>query len=83
MTALRTLLSTSELYKEAHISIDEDWIYDNTGNTHVFIQVIHRKSDDESDTFSEVGDEDNARLMTLLDNQTKFCLLHREKDNDH
>ena len=71
MTALRTLLNTSELYKEANVTIDGKWdtslsesdnIEDNSSN--------EQSSDNESDTFSEVDENDNAPLMTLLDEQS-------------
>ena len=72
MNALKTLLDTSELYKEANITIDGKWdtcfsessnIEDNNSNE-------EQNSDDESDTFSEVDENDNVPLMTLLDEQS-------------
>ena len=65
MTALRTLINTSELYKEANISIDDNWTSNNTD----IQSESPQSSDDESDTFSETG-EDQAPVMTLLDEQT-------------
>ena len=66
MTALRTLMNTSELYQEANISVDEDWISSNTNITDESSSNL-QGSDDESDTFSENGDTDVTPLMTLLD----------------
>ena len=71
MTALRTLLDTSALYKEANISVDEEWepqrsavdIANDSSN-------VQYKSDNESDTFSETDEDDNAPLMTLLDERS-------------
>ena len=69
MTALRTLMNTSQLYKEANISIDDDWTVSNQ-DIAVDTSSHPLESDDESDTFSETND-DNAPLMTLLDE--KIC----------
>ena len=65
MTALHTLVNTSELYKEANISIDDNWTVNDTDNQ----SKTPEDSDDESDTFSKTC-EDQAPLMTLLDEQT-------------
>ena len=65
MTALQTLVNTSELYKEANISIDDNWTASNTD----IQSESPQESDNESETFSETG-EDQAPLMTLLDEQT-------------
>ena len=66
MTALRTLMNTSELYQEANIAVDDDWIKCDTKITDESSSNL-QGSDDESDTFSEPGDNDIAPLMTLLD----------------
>ena len=65
MTVLQTLVNTSELYKEANISIDDNWTASNTD----IQSESNQESDSESDTFSETG-EDKAPLMTFLDEQT-------------
>ena len=66
MTALRTLMKTSELYQDANISVDDDWISSNTNITDESSNNL-QGSDDESDTFSETGENDSTPLMTLLD----------------
>ena len=66
MTALRTLMNTSDLFKEANLSIDNDWTFcdqdiaDRTAS-------LPPGSDNESDTFSETGDDGSVPIMTLLD----------------
>ena len=72
MTALQTLMKSSSLYKEAKISVDDEWntkdkmergIEDEPAN-------VDEGSDDESDAFSETGDDENIPLMTVLDEQS-------------
>ena len=69
MTALRTLMKTSKLYQDANISVDNDWISSNTNITDESSNNL-QGSDDESDTFSETGENDITPLMTLLDERT-------------
>ena len=69
MTALRTLMNTSELYKEANISIDDDWTVSDVNCTED-CSSLPQDSDDDSETYSETGADDNPPLMTLLDEQT-------------
>ena len=67
MAALRTLLNTSQLYKEANISVDDEWNIDESKE--VVMDVTSNaepNSDNESDRFSEI-DDDEIPLMTLLD----------------
>ena len=66
MMALKKLMSTSELYKEANISVDERWetSVDEGQNVN---EIERLSSSDDSDTFSEVGDSDTLPVMTLLD----------------
>ena len=69
MKALQSLLNTSELYKQANLKIDTDW---NEGSTDdETIDPYSTKSDDESDNFSEVDEDDNMPVMTFLDEQTQ------------
>ena len=68
MAALRSLMNTSELYKEADISIDDDWTTQKEKLTEDSSSHL-QESEDESDTFSEVDDDDTP-LMTLLDTQS-------------
>ena len=70
MTALQTLLNTSELYKEANISINDEWNTENKIVSDTEDERNNESSGDESDTFSEVGDDQNVPLMTLLDEQS-------------
>ena len=69
MTALQTLMNSSDLYKQANIAIDEEW---NSKIEPDFENPPLRKcesGDDESGTFSETDDEEQP-LMTLLDEQS-------------
>ena len=64
MLALKKLMSTSELYKEAHISIDERWddfVDEESSETEI------SNNNDDSDTFSEVDDTEILPVMTLLE----------------
>ena len=72
MNALQTLLHTSELYKQADITIDDKWNIDSTENNDIGNDCSKDEDSniDDSDTFSEVDDFDNAPLMTLLDKQS-------------
>ena len=71
MTALQTLLRTSQLYKDANITIDDKWSVDNSEVSGKFSSNDQSVSDSESDAFSEIDDDDNeAPVMTLLDEQT-------------
>ena len=66
MLALKKLMSTSELYKEANISIDERWdAFDKENSENNETEVL--SSGDDSDTFSEIDDSDSLPVMTLLD----------------
>ena len=69
MTALQTLLDTSDLYKKANISIDSDWNINQSDCDIVYALSENDKNHAESDSFSETGDDDDAPLMTLLDDQ--------------
>ena len=71
MSALQTLLSTSQLYKDANITIDDKWSVDNREVTDESSSNDQPASDSESDAFSEMDDDDNETpIMTLLDEQT-------------
>ena len=70
MTALRTLLDTSELYKEANVSVDDNWTDEKLNVTDDISSQTQGSVDEESDTFSEVDDEESTPVMTLLDDQT-------------
>ena len=70
MTALRTLIDTSELYKEANVSADEDWRDEKMNITDDVSSHTQGCVDEESDTFSEVDDAENIPVITLLDDQT-------------
>ena len=66
MLALKKMMSTSELYKEANISIDERWdAFDEESNEKNETEIL--SSDDDSDTFSEVDECDTLPVMTLLE----------------
>ena len=67
MNALQTLLHTSQLYKEANISVHDKWNVDDTEESTVNTSNNQPTSDSDSDTFSETGDDGDAALMTLLD----------------
>ena len=71
MTALQTLLRTSQLYKDANITIDDKWSVDNREVVGESSSNDPPASDSESDAFSEIDDDDNETpVMTLLDEQT-------------
>ena len=71
MTALQTLLRTSQLYKDANITIDDKWSVENREVTGESLSNDQPVSDSESDAFSEIDDDDNETpIMTLLDEQT-------------
>ena len=56
MTSLRTLMNTSDLYRKANISIDDDWTVSNQEITDVSSsQPLQDDDNDESDAFSETG----------------------------
>ena len=66
VNAVKTLMKTSELYKDANITVDEDWTsYPITDNE--LPNVTHDDENDDLDHFSEV--EDETPLMTFLDNE--------------
>ena len=67
INALKTLTKTSEFYKEANISIDENWSGVDLATENQNVCNIDESTNDESDTFSEV--EDEIPLMTFLDDQ--------------
>ena len=69
MTALRSLMDSSEMYKEANLSIDEHWNTPNSDEETPTTGVYDEKRDD-SDSFSENENGDNIPIMTLLDKQT-------------
>ena len=67
MNALQTLLHTSQLYKEANISVHDKW---NLNNAEEFAESPFDNqptSESDSDTFSETSDDGDTPLMTLLD----------------
>ena len=73
LNALRTLMNTSALYKEANISIDDGWalgnLADKTVKTSADETAPHsHHANDESDSFSEA--EDEMPVMTFLDDQS-------------
>ena len=71
MTALQTLLRTSQLYKDANITVDEKWSVDNREVTGESSSNDQPASDSESDAFSEIDDDDSETpVMTLLDEHT-------------
>ena len=71
MTALQTLLRTSQLYKDANITVDDKWSVDNSEVSGEFSSNDQSVSDSESDAFSEIdGDDNETPVMTLLDEQT-------------
>ena len=71
MTALQTLLRTSQLYKDANITIDDKWSVDNRKGIGKSLSNDQPASDSESDAFSEIEDDDNETpIMTLLDEQS-------------
>ena len=69
MTALQTLLRTSQVYKDTNITIDDKWNVDNgevPGESSLNDQPA---SDSESDAFSKIDDNNETPIMTLLDEQ--------------
>ena len=68
LNALKSLASTSQFYKDAKISIDENWTVSDATIADPIDPLIPERTNEESDNFSEV--EDEAPLMTFLDNQT-------------
>ena len=69
LAALKVLLNTSDLYKEANISIDTEWSINENGEDMSREDNINAESDD-SDSFSEVDETDNVPVMTLLEEPT-------------
>ena len=72
MKALQSLMKSSSLYKEAKISVDDKWNMKGeveSGNQNQ-IPNNSEESDDESDAFSETGDDEEIPVMTLLDEQS-------------
>ena len=69
MTALQTLLRTSQLYKDANITIDDKWNVDNVDVPVESSSNDQPASDSESDAFSEIDDDNETPIMTLLDEQ--------------
>ena len=71
LAALKTLLDTSQLYKEADITVDDKWNMDDTKPvTEDSTSKYQPNSDNESDTFSEIDDDNETPVMTLLDEQS-------------
>ena len=68
LNALKTLTATSEFYKEANISIDENWTVRNAASDEILPNLHESENNDSDDAFSEV--EDETPLMTFLDDQT-------------
>ena len=66
MTALQTLLNTSQLYKDVNISVNDKWSIDDSEEFAVDSADTQQAGDSDSDTFSETGDDDSP-VMTLLD----------------
>ena len=77
MLALKKLISTSELHKEANISIDERWdTFDKEISESNETEIL--SSVDDSDTFSEIDDSDILPVMTLLDEpEVRTCDIRR------
>ena len=67
MNALQTLMDTSQLYKEANISVHDKWNFDTAEESTEDTLDNQAISDSDSDTFSETGDDVDTALMTLLD----------------
>ena len=68
MTALKFLLTNSEMYKEANIKIDDEWNASTINkSTHTFSTLDH---DEDSDAFSEEESDDKMPVVTFLDEQT-------------
>ena len=67
LSALKYPLDTSDLYKEANISVDTDWNSGNEAPEHSRGDDINDQSDSSSDTFSEVDENETAQVMTLLE----------------
>ena len=69
MNALTSLLNTSELYKQANIKVDQGW-----NECPVESETVNpgstKESDDKSDGFSEVDEDDKMPIMTLLDEES-------------
>ena len=70
MAALRTLLKSSELYKEANISVNDAWNNEDKAKREIKDEPIEQSSGDESDAFNETNDDENIPLMTLLDERS-------------
>ena len=70
MAALQTLLKSSELYKEANISVNETWENEDKAKREIEDETIEERSGDESDAFNETNDDENIPLMTLLDERS-------------
>ena len=70
MAALQTLLKSSELYREANISVNTEWNNKDKVESQIEDEPIDESSGDESDAFSETNDDENIPLMTLLDEQS-------------
>ena len=71
MAALQILLNTIQLYKEADITVDDKWNVDDTKLvTEDSTSTYQPNSDSESDTFSEIDDDNETPVMTLLDEQS-------------
>ena len=68
LNALKTLVNTSDFYKEANISIDESWTASYTTDASDIVPNSQENTNEESDEFSEV--EDDTPLATFLDDQT-------------
>ena len=69
MTALQTLMNSSDLYKKANISIDEKWNSKMEPDFEDQPMRHNENDDDESGAFSETDDEENP-VVTLLDEQS-------------
>ena len=67
MNALQTLMDTSQLYKDANISVHDKWNFDNAEKSTEDTLDNQSTSDSDSDTFSETGNDVDTALMTLLD----------------
>ena len=69
LTALQTLMNSSDLYKEANIAIDEKWNSKMEPDFESQSLRTTESGDDESESFSETDDKEYP-LMTLLDEQS-------------
>ena len=70
MATFQTLLKSSELYKEANISVNDSLNNEDKAQHEHEDESIDDSSSDESDAFIETNDKKNLPVMTLLDEQS-------------